>query len=214
MENTLFSFRGPWGVPVEIQPSILFLGLLFMGLGMSGDIIYSAIFFGMLVFSIFLHELGHAWGAVVQGIPVRRVVLYAGGGYCQRARSASAYQDELIVAMGPIVTAVLWAVPALIAPFFNSPTLVWGLYTLSNINLFLLIFNLMPVMPLDGGRLFQLILGRFMPRRQATVIAGYVGLLIAVAWIPLMIFAYVTMGFVLLFMPSFRLHLQMIRQGN
>ena len=46
-------------------------------------------FLAMVVGSIFLHEMGHAWGCLVQGIPVTRIVMYGGGGLCERSRSAS-----------------------------------------------------------------------------------------------------------------------------
>jgi len=70
----------------------------------------------LLTGSIFLHELGHAWGTIVQGIPVRRIMIYGGGGFCERSRSASVKQRELIVAMGPIVNLVIWAFASLSLP--------------------------------------------------------------------------------------------------
>ena len=52
---------------------------------------------GMWCIAKALHEMGHAWGALVQGVPVRRIMLHGGGGFCERARSATAREDELIV---------------------------------------------------------------------------------------------------------------------
>ncbi|MEM8851298.1 MAG: hypothetical protein AAGE03_14860, partial [Pseudomonadota bacterium] len=109
-ETPLFTFRGPWGVPVEIAPSFLFLGLLFVGLSPS---LNGLIFFGLVVLAIFLHEFGHAWGCLVQNQPVRRVVLWGGGGFCQQQRTATARETELIVAMGPLVNLALWAIASL-----------------------------------------------------------------------------------------------------
>jgi hypothetical protein len=78
-----------------------------------------------LVGSIFLHELGHAWGATVQGVPVRRIVINGGGGFCEQARSATRRQDELIVAMGPIVNLTIWAAGSLAAPPIVAPFRAW-----------------------------------------------------------------------------------------
>ena len=113
--------------------------------------------------------------------------------------------------MGPIVNLTIWAVASLVAPMVANISLAWGLYWLAMINLFLALFNLLPVHPLDGGKLFQLLLLRFLPARTATRISGGVGLVIAVLWIPGMLWLFFTVGMVLFFFPPVRLHLQMLR---
>ena len=211
-ENPIFEFRGPWGVPIQIGGSLMFLALIFVPLGGAPDMVfYGLISFGMMIGSIYLHELGHAWGCLIQGVPVRRIMLYGGGGFCEHSASTTRYEDELIVAMGPIVNLVIWAVASLLTPFMVDPTLAWAMYWLAKMNLFLALFNLLPVMPLDGGKLFQLLLMRVMSPPAATRVAGWVGLFITILWIPMMIVCYLTMGFVLIFIPPFALHLQMTR---
>ncbi|MBV1867681.1 MAG: site-2 protease family protein [Marinosulfonomonas sp.] len=175
--------------------------------------LYDLAFLALLIGSIFLHEMGHAWGCLVQGLPVRRIMLYGGGGFCEHARSPSRYEQELIVAMGPIVNLAIWAVASLIEPFLPNGNLAWAVYMLANINIFLAIFNLLPVHPLDGGKLFQLLLMRFMSPRTATRISGGVGVLIAVIWVPMMIFSYLYLGLVLFFIPPIALHFQMLRRA-
>ncbi len=212
--NVIFEFRGPFGVPVQIGSSIILLVFLFLSFGTSAtQIYYNAIFLALLLGSIFLHEMGHAWGNLVQGIPVRRIMIYGGGGYCERTRSVSRSQEELIVAMGPIVNLAIWAVASMAWPYMPEGTLMWAVNMLGWINLFLAGFNMLPVQPLDGGKLFQLLLMRFMTPRTATRVAGAVGLVIAVLWIPMMIFSYLELGLILFFIPPFGLHLQMFRQG-
>ncbi|MEL7027006.1 MAG: site-2 protease family protein, partial [Pseudomonadota bacterium] len=142
--------------------------------------------------------------------PVRRIMLYGGGGYCEPSRSATAYEDELIVAMGPIVTAVLWAVSSLALPFVSDPNLGWVLSSVAWINGVLLVLNLIPVMPLDGGRLFHLGLLRVFPGSVATRLAGGIGLVLAIAWVPAMIAGYVFFGMALLFIPPILLHWRML----
>ncbi len=211
-ENPIFEFRGPWGVPVQIGPSLILLILVFVSFDRGAEAFYySAIYFGVLVGSIFLHEFGHAWGCLVQGVPVRRVMIFGGGGFCERARSSTAHQDELIVAMGPIVNLVLWAVASLAVPY-AAGDLAWVLAVIARLNLFLALFNLIPVMPLDGGKLFHLLMLRLMPSRLATQVAGGVGLVFAVLWIPLMYVAWMQMGFVLLFFPPVMIHWRMLTQ--
>ncbi len=211
-ETPIFEFTGPFGVPVQVGGSILLLPLIFIGLsGGMTSIMYDMIMVGILIGSIFLHELGHAWGCKVQGVPVRRIMIYGGGGFCEQARSASAHQQELIVAMGPIVNFAIWAIASLTYPTLEPGLLLYSVYMLAQINLFLGIFNMLPVQPLDGGKIFQLVLMRFLPAATSTRIAGGVGLVFAALWIPAAIWMFFTIGLVLFFFPSFRLHLQMLR---
>jgi len=175
----------------------------------------------MLVFSIYLHELGHAWGALIQGIPVKRVKLYGGGGFCEAGRSVNRYEDELFTICGPLVNLALWAISGILmyAIWAYTPeTIAWNwllgqLWYFGQINLILFALNLFPVKPLDGGRLFHLLLCRLMPPRTATHIAGGVGLVVAVLWIPAMIFLYLTFGWMLLFIPPIRPNFIMLRYG-
>ncbi len=211
--KVIFEFRGPFGVPVQIGSSIFLLVLLFMSFSSSAtQIYYNAIFLAMVIGSIFLHEMGHAWATLIQGIPVRRIMIYGGGGFCERTRSASVKQDELIVAMGPIVNLAIWAVASLAWPYMPEGQLMWAVNMLAWINLFLAAFNMIPVQPLDGGKLFQFLLLRFLSPGMATRIAGGVGLVIAVLWIPAMVLAYIKLGFLLFFFPPIGLHLQMLRR--
>ncbi|MDJ1006728.1 MAG: site-2 protease family protein [Paracoccaceae bacterium] len=211
-DTPIFEFRGPWGVPVQIGSSLVLLALIFISVtGSPQEVYYDAIFFGLIVGSIFLHELGHAWGCLIQGVPVRRVMIYGGGGFCEHARSTSPREDELIVAMGPIVNAVLWAVSSLLLPFAPDGDITWILGSLAWINGVLLVLNLVPVMPLDGGKLFHLLLLWVMPGALAMRVAGAVGLVLSVLWIPAMLACFLFYGMMLLFIPPIGLHWRMLR---
>ncbi|KMW57053.1 hypothetical protein AIOL_002011 [Candidatus Rhodobacter oscarellae] len=179
-ENPIFEFRGPFGVPVQISPSLIFLVFLYVGFGGGArEMAYDLMFLVIVMGSIFLHEVGHAWGSLVQGQPVRRIVLNGCGGFCERERSATRYEQELIVAMGPIVNAVLWAVSSLIAQWIYDPEIYWVFATVAWVNLSLLIINLLPITPLDGSKLFNLLLCRIMSAGFARRVCGFVGLLVA-----------------------------------
>lgn len=210
-DNVLFELRGPFGIPVQFGSSLLFLGFIFLSFGDAEELMYSTIFLGLILISIFLHELGHAWGCLIQGVPVRRIMIYGGGGFCEHARSTSAHQDELIVAMGPIVNITLWALASLSLHFIQYGPTFWLVSSFASINLFLAIMNMIPVLPLDGGKLFHLFLMRLMPVMTATRIAGAVGLILSVIWIPAMLASWFYLGFVLLFLPNIILHWQMLR---
>jgi Zn-dependent protease len=82
------------------------------------------------------------------------------------------------------------------------------------LNLFLALFNLLPIQPLDGGKLLFLYLIRVISPLYATRICGWIGLIAAVLWIPLIYVSIVYLGFVLLFFPSFKLHWELARAKN
>ncbi len=213
--NPIFEFRGPWGVPVQVGASIILLPLILIDFGGTArDFAFDMMFLLILLGSIYLHELGHAWGCLVQGVPVRRIMLYGGGGFCERSRSATRYEQELIVAMGPIVTIVLWCVAGLIAPMVSDPETRWVFQTIAGVNGFLAVLNLLPVHPLDGGKLFELLLHRVLKPHWATGISAVVGLAFALVWLPLMVYGFVTLGFVLFFVPSVGLHWAMLHQAR
>ena len=201
-DNAIFDFRGPWNIQILFSQSLIFLILIIVGFSFNPENLpYVLGFVAILLASILLHELGHAWGCLVQSVPVKRVVLYGGGGFCEHRRSTSSYEDELIVAMGPIVNLTLWSVFSLLEPLITSPALGWVLQIVADLNLWLALFNLLPLMPLDGGRLLHAALNRVLSPGTATRITGFEGLIGVLLWVPLIIFAYVSFGFVFLFFP-------------
>lgn len=226
----VFEFRGPFGIPVQIGGSLALLVAFYLFI--AGSSLMSAlVVVAMLVASIFLHELGHAWASEVQGVPVRRIMLYGGGGFCENKRSATAREQEFIVAMGPIVNLTLWALSSLGAYYlwqgiiadgsfvqFGKNTTVDPRITLARylelfamINGFLALFNLLPVQPLDGGKLLHLFLLRLAPSEAAMKITGSIGLVLSILWIPGMILFYGMGWWILFFIPSIPLHYAMAR---
>ncbi len=216
----VFQFTGPMGVRVQVGQSIAFL-LGFIVIFAHDNLIGGAVFAACLITAIFLHELGHAWGCEVQGVPVRRIMLHGGGGFCEPARSASAHQQEFIVAMGPIVNLALWALASLAQwamwetviaePSYLMVQIYLTLSTFAFLNLALFIFALIPVQPLDGGKLLHLMLLRVLEPDAAQRVTGRVGLVISILWVPGAIMAYITYGWILFFIPSIPAHYRMAR---
>lgn len=107
--------------------------------------------------SVLAHELGHAYFALRNRIPVRAINLFFFGGVAQITREPQSAGAEFRIAIaGPLVSLALAAVfgaIALFAPATNyadSPAM-W----LARINLILALFNLIPGFPLDGGRVLR-----------------------------------------------------------
>jgi len=135
----------------------------------------SLLFFG----SILAHELGHSLVANARGIGVRRITLFIFGGLAQIRSEPDTADDELAVAFaGPGVSAALavvfWAVGVLLGSIYAPAATVatW----LARINATVLVFNLVPGFPLDGGRVFRALAWKFTDDlRRATRYASLAG---------------------------------------
>ena len=106
--------------------------------------------------SILLHELGHAWEARREGLEVDGITLWLFGGVSQfKGGFPSAGAEFRIAIAGPLVSLILGVVFVLIA-IAGLPSAVDGVAAwLGYINLALLVFNLIPALPLDGGRVLR-----------------------------------------------------------
>jgi Zn-dependent protease/CBS domain-containing protein len=116
-----------------------------------------------LFLSVLLHELGHAVVARAFQLPISRITLFIFGGIAELKNEPSAPKAEFYVAIaGPIVSIVLAGFFYLLteigyhAHWTVAVTAVTGY--LSLINFVIVIFNLIPAFPLDGGRIFRALL--------------------------------------------------------
>lgn len=140
----------------------------------------------MLFVSVLLHELGHSVVALRYKIPVRSITLFLFGGVAQiGAEPPSAIAEFLIAIAGPLVSLALamlfYAVQPLVA---GTETLLGLAKYLAYINLALLLFNLIPGFPLDGGRVFRAAVWKVTGNlRRATLIAANVGRIFALLFI-------------------------------
>jgi Zn-dependent protease/CBS domain-containing protein len=127
-----------------------------------GDYLAMAIVAALLFFaSILLHELGHSWVARREGIEVDSITLWLFGGVSSfKGRFTSAGVEFRVAVSGPLVSIVLGLVFVLIA-VAHLPSAVDGVAAwLGYINLILAAFNLLPALPLDGGRVLHAALWR------------------------------------------------------
>jgi len=161
--------------------------------------------------SILLHELGHAVVAIRNGIPILGIDLWMFGGVAKLGKDADSPGVEFRVAVaGPVVTVVIAAVCFGLASaisgtsdainssqFDNSTT---GTTTavlgyLATINIFLLVFNLIPAFPLDGGRIARAIAWKLTgDRNKATRFAATLGRLGGYAMIGLGAYLWIVSG--------------------
>jgi Zn-dependent protease len=152
-------------------------------------VLSAAGFFG----SILLHELGHAFVALRNGIGISSIQLWIFGGMARMDREADTPATELKVALaGPAVTLAIFLVLTVggiavagISEFENAAVLdvnsgASGLLAvvawLASINLLLLVFNMLPAFPMDGGRVARAVAWwRTGDRNTATRFAANLG---------------------------------------
>ena len=156
--------------------------------------------------SILLHEAGHALGGFIVGNPAREIGLIACGGYTRFAKMPGATaSDALVCLCGPLANALTvfalilaetcilgltplkWLNVLLAQVFWDSPSLYFMpesfhiLNTFAMINMYMLLFNLVPAFPLDGGRCFRVLAGRFLPPLSAASLTMIVSRFLACA---------------------------------
>jgi Zn-dependent protease len=142
--------------------------------------------------SILLHELGHAVVAIRNGIPILGIDLWMFGGVAKLGRDTDSAGVEFRVAVaGPIVTLLIGAVCFGAATLLSSSDAVLDgsrfevaqlsgtvavLSYLTTVNAFVLVFNLIPGFPLDGGRIARAIAWKLTgDRNRATRFAARLG---------------------------------------
>jgi len=208
---TLFHVRG---IRVAVDWSwffVLFLVIFWLS-SFYGDVLgessSSSAAFGLAVLSavgffgsIVLHELGHAFAARRNGIGISSIQLWIFGGMARMDRESESPATEFKVAVaGPLVTfaiVVVLTATGLIAigweefrrsALVESDTGVSGVWAmvawLASINLLVLVFNLLPAFPMDGGKIVRAIAWwRTGDRNAATRFAANLGRVFAYVFI-------------------------------
>jgi Zn-dependent protease len=164
------------GFPVDIKPSFLvLLGIVLIGYGgLSGVALM------LLVFaSVVLHELGHAVAARRVGVTVSGIDLgFLGGAAKMQTLPKNARDEVIIAAAGPAVSLALGAIGVAL----GAVTHVWLFSWLGVANFIIAAFNLIPALPMDGGRILRALLTRKMDYVKATDTAVTVARVVAVVF--------------------------------
>jgi Zn-dependent protease len=149
------------------------------------------VFLEVILFgSIFLHELGHCYGSWIVRGKTHYILLWPLGGLAATEGSTKSPSSELLVTLlGPAVNLVL-AIPAHLLALLLTATVEIGsgllfycwlmLYIIYSMNYVLFFFNmLLPIFPMDAGRVLRASLSMRMPSRQATELAAIIGMVVA-----------------------------------
>ncbi len=179
------------GIDVRVHWTFLLLPIwIYFSSLVGGSGTASAIVSVLFVLAVFgcvvLHELGHALAARYFGIETRHITLLPIGGVASLMRMPRAPWQEFVIAVaGPAVNVVIAAalLAAAIVATISEPAFasvpMW-LQQLALVNLALVVFNMVPAFPMDGGRVLRSILASRLSYQRATEIAVAVGKVAAV----------------------------------
>lgn len=178
------------GVDILVGPSLLIMGLLlvllfaprfqdegFGGDGATSGYLGATLFVLGLYLSVFLHEVAHLVAAKSFGLRVRSITLHIlGGETAIDSPSRTPVQEFVIAVVGPVASLSIGAVCLVL----DSGSAVVA--ALGWINIVLGVFNLLPGLPLDGGRALRATIWQVSGRLDAgTRLAAWAGRLIAIA---------------------------------
>jgi Zn-dependent protease/CBS domain-containing protein len=188
------------GIAIRVHFTFLFvvaLGAVEWGLSHGArGFVFGALLVCLLFVCVALHELGHSLVAQRLGVSVREILLLPIGGVARLGREPKTALHELFIAIaGPLVNVVLAAlligitVLSFGTGWFSSggfgqaltaaPGGTTLLAALIAANVALAVFNMIPALPMDGGRVFRAVLTFFFGKLRATNIAATVGQLLA-----------------------------------
>jgi Zn-dependent protease len=146
-----------FGIPVKVEAS--FLLVLLMASARSSDVSMIAEWGLVVFFSILIHELGHAFAGRAFGLEPQ-ITLYAMGGltsWADNRKEMKPSQSILISLAGPFSGLLLGGLVFLLQPFYEGDSFLMSvaISDLLWINIAWSIFNLFPILPLDGGHVLE-----------------------------------------------------------
>jgi Zn-dependent protease len=201
----------PFGIPVYISPYwfliaglfvIVYAGGLAPSVPSSLRYVVAAAFVLLLYGSVLVHELSHSVVARAFGLPVRRILLYPLGGFSEIEREPPTPGREFLVSVaGPLISLALagggYGLERVLPHRILDPGTVPAvlLSQLVFVNLLVGIFNVLPGLPLDGGRMLRAGIWKLTGRPgSATVAAAWAGRGLAVALLLVPVALYLRTG--------------------
>jgi Zn-dependent protease/CBS domain-containing protein len=195
-----FVVARPFGIPVYVSPYWFIIAGVFsiiyandLSSALSGNIRYvvAVAFVVLLYLSVLVHELSHSVVARGFGLPVRRILLHPLGGISEIEREAPTPGREFAVAAaGPALSLVLGAVGWGLAQLVPDGVTGALIKQLMFANIIVGVFNLLPGLPLDGGRMLRAVIWKITGKpTTATIAAAWVGRILALGLLAIPFFS-------------------------
>lgn len=179
------------GIPIKVDITFALVPLFLFGTLGQSPVAFSVLVAGVFL-SVLLHEIGHAIVARLFAVPVGEILVGGFYGWTRMLRPPpSKLANIIILFAGPLTNGLIFLLcyyalgqsgvggPMNPAPWLEDS--LWQLQAviaLSGINLAMLIFNLLPAFPLDGGRIYRDILGAILPETNAVRTIALLGVIV------------------------------------
>ena len=187
------------GAPVLVAPSWFLMAAFITisissataaSLGQTSSLVVGGSFALLLGLSVLLHEIGHCVVARSFGLPVRRITIGFMQGLTEITEAPQTPGREYAVAVaGPMVSLLLAGVGLGARPLFDQSSLAG--HVVDNVaitNGLIAAFNLLPGLPLDGGRVLRSLLWKVLGNPdRATVVAAWAGRVVAIVIVPFLL---------------------------
>src|SRR5688572_3515029 len=190
------------GIDINVHPTfaLIFIWVMYQwgGVGGFGTVLFGLVLMALVFGCVVLHELGHALMAQQFGVRVIDITLLPIGGVARVEMVPARPRTEVLIALaGPAVNVAIAV--ALLPPLLllgvvqgfavfgdhlATPTILEPgglLLYLVLTNVLLVVFNLLPAFPMDGGRLLRAGLSHYVGRERATRVAVWIGQGLAIA---------------------------------
>lgn len=191
------------GVDVNIHPTfalVFVFAFLRWGIGEEGGVVpflLGCLLVLLIFISVLVHELGHVMMAKQFGIQVLDITLWPFSGVARIEQMPASPRNELLIALaGPAMNLAIFMLllpPVLLigvvaggdalfssSMLFDTRGVASMVAAVAVLNLGLMVFNLLPAFPLDGGRMLRAALSPSMGRSHATTVATRLGIGVAV----------------------------------
>ncbi len=191
---TLGSYRGI-RIGLDYSWFIMFVLVVFIlanyffpqnieGLSVGASWLLSVIAALLFFFSILMHEFAHAIAAQKRNVDISEIILFIFGGLAKMKKEPERARDEFVIAgAGPLCSFIL-GVMFLLAAFLLESMVSTGVYSvlwyIGYLNILLVIFNMVPGFPLDGGRMLRAVIWHYSGNlRKSTRIVSNLGQIFA-----------------------------------
>ncbi len=192
-----WSFKFARVAGIDLRVHITFFLIVILGAGQfarfgTPGMLFGAAMILLLFLCVTLHELGHALVAQRFHVEVKEIILLPIGGVAMLSRIPRKPSQELFIAIaGPLVNVVIAAaiilgigvntslgrmnLNDLVTTAHAGPSTFLAMKYLLDANVALVLFNLIPAFPLDGGRILRALLAMRLPYARATQVAAGIG---------------------------------------
>lgn len=184
-----------------IKPSLIVMGALLVVVfaprydnrSDTSPYVLAAVFVVALYASILIHEIAHVLAARTFGMTVDSVTLHLlGGETLIEGESRTPWQELSTSIVGPVASLVIGFAGFSVSNSMDPGTTADIIWSIGYVNLIVAIFNMLPGLPLDGGRVFRAIIWQVTGREETGIrVAAWIGRLAAVG---LVVVALVQLG--------------------